>query len=337
MKSIVTDELLFDYFAGRVTALQREQIADWMRGPGHEEQFYRCLDTWERRKPQYMAHLADGLSNYQAYLSGNLSAPDPARFSEPLVVRSRGFFRTWPLWMAASALLILGLGGWFFRDALLNQTVATAYGETRSLRLAEGSRVVLNANSSLRWPRFGFGTQSRDVHLTGEATFDVTHLPDHQRFVVKTAKGVDIVVLGTEFSVFSRPRETKVVLAKGKVVVQYPTLTRQTRQLTLRPGDLVTFDTDGQPKRATTPKPRDFAAWQQQQFIFNNTSLDEVGQLLTETYGVQVFITGPELGKQTLTGSFHADSPDELLQAISSVMGINVVRQNEKIVLTDNN
>lgn len=338
MKSIISDELLFDYFANRVTALQREQIANWMREPANEEQFFRCLHEWECQKPQYSVDLDERLALYQDFLNGKPSLTESVRVSDPLSVSfSSGFFQRWPLWMAASLLLVLGIGGWFFYDPLFYQTITTNYGETRSLYLPDGSKVALNANSSLRWPRFGFGTNSRNVQLSGEAKFAVTHLRNNQRFVVKTAKGVEVVVLGTEFTVFARSRETKVVLEKGKVVVQYPTATKQTQKLTLKPGDLVSFDQTGKPKRGTTSHPRDFAAWQQHQFVFDNTSLNEVSQLLSEIYNVQVFINDEELSAQTLTGSFHANSPDELLQAIANVMNINVVRHNEKIILTDTN
>ncbi|MEZ0608888.1 FecR family protein [Fibrella sp. WM1] len=346
MNTTVSHELLFDYFAGRVTALQRETIADWLRDPANEETFYRCLDEWERRKPQYIANLTDALPTYRAFLEQTQPpaaavVPEAVAPTAPFQAVRRSWFSRNGL-IAASLTLVLLASGWLLRDHLLYQTIQTAYGETRSLQLADGSTVVLNANSSLRVPRFGFGKaiwgeKSRHVQLTGEANFAVVHTPDDQRFVVHTAKGLDVVVLGTEFTVFARPRETKVVLAKGKVLVNYPTSARRTEQLTLKPGDVVALDSGGRLQRATTPKPRDYAAWQRHEFIFNNTSLRDVGQLLTDNYGLQVRIVGDDLARQTITGSFHAENADELLQAISDVLGINVVRHDQQVVLNDNN
>lgn len=343
MTTTVGQELLFDYFAGRVTALQRETVAKWLRDPANEETFYCCLDEWERRKPQYIADLADALPTYRTFLDQTQALPvastdEPESTPAPAPFRAirRDWFSRMGL-MAASVVLVLTAGGWLFRDTLLYRTMTTAYGETRSIKLPDGSTVGLNANSSLRVPRFGFGRSSRHVQLTGEANFAVVHTPDEQRFIVHTAKGFNVVVLGTEFTVFARPRETKVVLAKGKVLVNYPTYAQKTAQLMLKPGDVVALDSRGRLKRGTTPKPRDFAAWEQHQFVFNNTSLQEVGQLLTDTYGMRIRFVGDELARQTLTGSFHAETADELLQAISDVMGINVVRHDQQVVFTDTN
>ena len=97
----------------------------------------------------------------------------------------------------------------------------TAFGETRTVTLTDGSQVTLNANSSLRVPRFGFGKRTRDVTLLGEADFSIKHLPDDQRFVVQTDKNFEVVVLGTEFLVNTREKGTKVVLNKGKVRLLY--------------------------------------------------------------------------------------------------------------------
>ncbi|GAB3691483.1 FecR family protein [Spirosoma flavus] len=338
MNESINKQRLFDYFAGKATTLEKQQIDEWCRDPTNEEQFYNWLDEWEQSHLQYTANQPVALEKYHTFLvadqaNNQFIAADSGKTSE----RSRSLLNRLPWWgwaVAASLLITLGLVG--FQEQVLNQTYTTAYGETQSLTLADGSKVVLNANSSIRVPRFGFGSHRRDVYLTGEANFSVMHTPDDQQFVVHTTKGVNVVVLGTEFTVFTRPRETKVVLAKGKVLVNYPTATQQIGQLMLKPGDLVTLDGRGRLKRSTTRQPGDFAAWQRNQFVFDHTTLRDVGQLLTENYGIHVQINGDTLSRQTLTGSFHAENADELLQAISEILGINVVRHNDQVVLTDN-
>ncbi|GAB3991072.1 hypothetical protein GCM10028807_20150 [Spirosoma daeguense] len=339
MNESINKQRLFDYFAGKATTLEKQQIDEWCRDPINEEQFYNWLDEWELSHLQYTASQPVALERYHSFLfAGQPNDNQPiVADSDKVTERPRSVLNRLSWWgwaVAASLLIMLGLFG--FREQLLNQTYTTEYGETRSLTLADGSKVVLNANSSLRVPRFGFGSHGRDVHLSGEANFSVIHTIDDQQFIVHTAKGVNVVVLGTEFTVFTRPRETKVVLAKGKVLVNYPTATQQIGQLMLKPGDLITLDGRGRLKRSTTHQPSDHAAWQRNQFVFDHTTLQQVGQLLTENYGIHVQINGDTLSHQTLTGSFHAETADELLQAISEVLGINVVRHDDQVVLTDN-
>ncbi|MBD2704055.1 FecR domain-containing protein [Spirosoma sp. BT702] len=339
MNESINKQRLFDYFAGKATALEKQQIDEWCRDPTNEEQFYNWLDEWEQSHLQYAANQSVKLEKYHSFLfagqpnTNQSTVTESDKTPEP----SRSFLNRLPWWsLAVAASLLITLGIFGFQEQLMNQTYTTTYGETQSLTLADGSKVVLNANSSLRVPRFGFGTHRRDVHLAGEANFSVIHTPDDQQFIVHTTKGVNVVVLGTEFTVFTRPRETKVVLAKGKVLVNYPTATQQIGQLMLKPGDLITLDGRGRLKRSTTRQPSDHAAWQRNQFVFDHTTLRDVGQLLTENYGIHVQINGDTLAHQTLTGSFHAENADELLQAISEVLGINVVRHDDQVVLTDN-
>ena len=103
---------------------------------------------------------------------------------------------------AAVALLLLTTGLWTFRNVLIYKTYHTASGETKTFVLVDGSQVTLNTLSSLRVPRWGFGSSSREVFLDGEAAFSVRHTPDGRKFIVKTQKDFEVVVLGTEFSVF---------------------------------------------------------------------------------------------------------------------------------------
>jgi ferric-dicitrate binding protein FerR (iron transport regulator) len=327
----VTKEILFDYFAGRLTALQRSHIAEWAKDPGHEEWFYQCLDEWERSRLQYPAEVESSLERYRGFLHQvpveETAPPATAHFTPDN--------RQWYRWLAAACFVLLsGLGLWLYRDTLLYQVHATAYGETRPLELADGSQVVLNANTSLKVPRFNFGRGNREVYLDGEAKFSVSHTRDHRRFVVHTRKGMDVVVLGTEFSVFSRPRGTRVVLTSGKVQIQYQPGTQPGNQLTMKPGDMVTLHENGQLAVKKVAQPEKHAAWALKQFVFENTSLQEISAMLMETYGVRVEIGDKGLASQTLTGSFSAQSADELLQAVSEILEINMTRKGNRIILT---
>jgi ferric-dicitrate binding protein FerR (iron transport regulator) len=185
-------------------------------------------------------------------------------------------------------------------------------------------------------PRFGFGNTTREVSLYGEAIFSIAHTPHHQQFVVHTRPDFKIVVLGTEFSVFARPRATKVALSKGKVQVHYQSDKQQTNQLTMKPGELVSLDEQGELALKKVQRPENYAAWKNNRFVFEKTSLQEIAAILQENYGLNLSIRGETLASQTLTGSFQASSADELLQAISEILSINVIRQDREVTLSDN-
>ena len=121
-------------------------------------------------------------------------------------------------------------------------------GQQRTITLPDGSVVVLNANSTLTTAAHWTAETPREVWLTGEGYFRVTHraprpvaditaAPAPIKFVVHAAD-LSIAVLGTQFDVNSRAGATKVVLASGKVAVERQMLlTRE--HLLMQPGDLV--------------------------------------------------------------------------------------------------
>ena len=172
-------------------------------------------------------------------LSASQEPAPPAPVLRPMPVS-----RPWLGWLVAASIGVALVGGWLLRDRLLQQTYTTAFGEIRVLILADGSRVTLNANSTLRVPRFGFGQQTRNVLLTGEAAFSVTHTLDDKPFIVRTGKSFEVVVLGTEFVVYNRHQGGRVVLNRGKVQLRYKQ-GEATRQLTMQPGDQATMNARG--------------------------------------------------------------------------------------------
>ncbi|MBB5286385.1 ferric-dicitrate binding protein FerR (iron transport regulator) [Rhabdobacter roseus] len=335
MKTDISKALIFDHFARKTSPLQRKRIEEWLQLESNEEQYYAWLEEWEHAHLQYVAPTEVALESYATFLEAN---PLPLRTPEeaPLGEQSRNPARIGGMqWLvAASILLVLGLGGWISRDTIRYKTYQTAYGEIQRFQLADGSTVKLNTNSSLRVPRWGFGDKTREVFLTGEANFSVTHTPTNQRFIVKTPKGFDVVVLGTEFTMYARKHNSKVVLNKGKVQVRYQEENTQ-KEVTMKPGDLVTFDRQNNVQLRTTQQAPSYAAWEEQRFVFEETSLEEVAYLLQENYGLRVEIKGQNLSERVLMGSFRARNLDELLLTISELLDISVVRQENRVQMAD--
>lgn len=204
----------------------------------------------------------------------------------------------------------------------------------KSFVLTDGTQVTLNANSSFKVPRWGFGDAKREVYLTGEADFSVTHSSTNQKFIVKTDKNFEVVVLGTEFSVFARPRSANIVLKKGKVLVNYKE-GKIAKQLIMKPGELVTFNKNNKALLKPVIQPSIFSLWKEKRFVFDETQLSDVAQMLEETYGLKVTINNRELAERKIMGSFRAENVDELLHTISELLDINVIRQEDKVQLSE--
>ncbi|GAA4462222.1 hypothetical protein GCM10023189_38650 [Nibrella saemangeumensis] len=330
MDNSVNKHTLFEHFAGRITPIQRKLIEDWLQTPTHRELYYEWLEEWERLNLQYAADDQDALTASLAQIDAWQQQQPTTSAEDPLDTnRFRLSFR----WVAAATVVLVALATLLYanRTHLLYRTIETAYGEIRKETLPDGSVVTLNAHSSLRVPRFGFGQRTREVYLTGEAAFSVTHTPDDQQFVVKTARGFDVVVLGTEFTVSARQRDAKVVLNQGKVQVKYYANAEKPRELTMKPGELMKLNPAGTVSVKQIPKPENHSAWQEHRFVFDQTSLTEIANLLHENYGLTVEIREPALAERTVSGSFQAKTADELLQVIAELLEINFNRQNDTV------
>ena len=331
MKPRVTKELLFAYFAGQATPFQKQLIEEWGRQAENQEAFFAWLQDYESMHPQYLADVETALEHHrgrmQALSNQDLVTPAPQ-------IRSLPTNRPWLGWLVAASIGVALVGGWVLRDDLLRQTYRTGYGEVRSLVLADGSHVTLNANSTLRVSRFGFGHQTRDVLLTGEATFSVTHTPDDEPFIVRTDKSFEVVVLGTEFVVYNRHQGGRVVLNRGKVQLRYK-LGETTRQLTMQPGDQATVNPQGQPQLRQLAKPENTMAWRDSHYVFDATPLTDVARLFEDTYGWQLKFADSTIANWTVSGSFTAQNADELLEPLMHASGLTYTKRANQILITN--
>jgi ferric-dicitrate binding protein FerR (iron transport regulator) len=311
----VFKNILFAFFAGHATSLQKRLVRDWLAQEQNLEQFYQWLEEWETEHPQFIPNAEEAR---QLYLSRMKS-----RQYAPLLTERPASKQTLPgkrtrWWIAASVALLCG-AALLLQNHLLYHNYATAYGEVKTFWLADGSRVTLNAHSSLRVPRFGFGRRSRNVFLRGEAEFLVKHTPDHQRFLVRTPDSVQVEVLGTEFIVNTRPKGTKVVLTKGKV--RLTSLRRvEAPPTAMEPGDVVRIDTQGKVSVQSSQPAGVHTAWKEHRFVFNHTSLREVADQVQERFGVQVVLSDTILAARTITGTYKAESARELLETVSDLL-----------------
>lgn len=115
--------------------------------------------------------------------------------------------------MLLSALLFVESG----RQEVI-YVVNTGYQSMDSVKLADGTKVMLGAGSKLTYPQ-KFSGSNREVKLSGQAFFNVSPDKSHP-FIVKTKK-MDVTVMGTSFEIFSydNDKEVEAVLLTGKVKV----------------------------------------------------------------------------------------------------------------------
>lgn len=303
-------------FEGRATPLQKTLIGESMSDPVYRELYFLLLEEWETRNPQLIMDPEQAFTRWQQHVASGAGVPGQAPAGKPL-------YRRFSLLIAASVFVLCGLSAYLFRDNILNRSFSTEYGELKTVYLSDGSRVTLNANSSVTLPRFGFGKSGRNVFLEGEAEFSVTHLPAHQPFIVRTANDLEVKVLGTEFVVYSRAKGSKVALSKGKV--QLISGKRQDAgPMIMKPGDVVMVSGEGELTWKHNQEATMHADWKYHRFTFDNTSLSAIAGQLREVFGVNIIIPDSSLAKRTIGGTYEADSAEKVLHILADVLEIRV-------------
>lgn len=227
-----------------------------------------------------------------------------------------------PYWAAAAVLLLIssvGLGWWYQTTAKL--TYATAYGQLQEIRLADGSVVTLNANSSLRVGNHLADSPLREVWLTGEAYFDIAKRQG-AKFIVHTPEA-NVEVLGTEFNVNTRRAQTNVVLHKGKVQL---TAANQPA-VVMTPGDLATVTPKSPQIQLKRVQPTRYDAWKESYILLDGKPLSDIVTELEDTFGVTVNLENARFADTRLTGKLRTKVADDCIDNLAIILDADVEKE----------
>ncbi|QCR23036.1 FecR family protein [Pontibacter sp. SGAir0037] len=242
-----------------------------------------------------------------------------------------------------AALLVLGVAMfWLLSSGNEEYTeYSTAYGEVKNLELPDGSSVVLNANSTLRYANKWSKEKAREVQLSGEAFFAVTHQYNNQKFQVKLQDGVAVEVLGTTFTVTMRPEKTRVVLNEGKVKLSvfeermFGLYSATKHENTLKPGELIELGRLQQVvHKEQLADPDVYAAFKRNEIVFRDAPLTEVARILKDNYGYQVTFADPELAKRRFTGTVPVAGIQVLFTALEKLFDVEIAVEDKEIRIT---
>lgn len=200
------------------------------------------------------------------------------------------------------------------------------------LRLPDGTQVWLNAETTIEYPEV-FSDDVRNVKLSGEAYFDVTHNPK-QPFVITTNDGVEVTVLGTEFNIsnYTTDDQTVVTLVEGTVKVA-----NQTNSETITPNTQAIFNRQsGEFSVAKVSNMKPYVAWTEGQFYYKDAMLDEIFDALGRWYDVR-FDYQPDniksIGETTLIFN-RSDNLCSVLEALHTLTGLNYEVVGKTIKMT---
>lgn len=165
---------------------------------------------------------------------------------------------------------------------LVFNTMTTPRARQYNLELSDGTKVWLNASSSITFPT-SFAANERKVILTGEAYFEVAK--DKKRPFRVLINGVKINVLGTHFNVNAYDDEDniKTTLLEGSVLI-----TDKTEKVLLKPGQQAQKQKSGAIIVNNNVNLEEVIGWKNGVFYFENASLQTVLRQISRWYDVDV-------------------------------------------------
>ena len=207
----------------------------------------------------------------------------------------------------------------------------TKAGQKSIITLFDGTKIILNANSKLRYPHH-FSKSSREVYLIGEAYFEVAH--DTTRpFVVKSGK-VSTTVLGTKFNIcaFPEDKNIKVSLVEGKVLVSGNIKDEKSHSFYLSPKQQFVFNKINNTREIKGFNILEEVGWKDNKYVFKNTPIKKVFKNLSRSFGVK-FALNNDSNNKRITANFYNASFWTIVKTIKSVTKLNysVVYEDKNI------
>lgn len=214
--------------------------------------------------------------------------------------------------------------------ALKYNTVSTPKGGQYRIILPDGTKVWLNAASSIRFP-INFHPGERRVAISGEVYFEVAR-NKHQPFRV-TADQQILEVLGTKFNINAYPDEHQISTTLAEGSIKLGRIQTHTYQI-LKPGEQAQMKTTDQSQPKIGPADlEEILAWKNEAFVFNNTPTTEVMKQMERWYNVELVYKGPQPNLY-FTGVIPRDSNlSTFLKVLEGTGGVKFGIEQNKVII----
>lgn len=196
---------------------------------------------------------------------------------------------------------------------LTYREVYTPFSAKTRFVLPDSTVVCLNSDSKIEYP-ITFTKEIREVYLSGEGYFEVSHSPDIP-FIVKTDH-VNVSVFGTEFNIMAYANEPKVTttLVNGMIEVEE---NFKGKSHSIKPDEQYSFDIKSGRSTVELVNVEYYTSWKEGKITFKSESLDVVARKLERWFNCKIYIEDTDLKKFKYTGTIEMETLREVLELIN--------------------
>ena len=335
--------LLTRYLAGECTGPEKIRVEAWMAADPENRMLVEQIQIiWETPTPkqedvdvkQLWYQVADQIglqresamkrfANWLKNLSG-MTVGD-GRFQPS---------RSPALRYAAITLLVIALPllvarwGWNRTMPQLT-TVQISKAERNQIVFSDGSSVILDAGTTLRYPE-RFDQRTREIYLDGEGFFEIT--ADTRRPFIIHASDALIQVLGTKFNVRAWEPDERVQVAVSEGLVSFrPVSTPIEEGVIIHEGESSLMPINGQPTEPEEVDISEHLGWMQNDAVFRDVPLHEVLFQVERWYNLSFELSDPLVADERVTMHIRRNSVDDVLELISVLSGL-AYRRDGRII-----
>ncbi|MEO6317073.1 MAG: FecR domain-containing protein [Chitinophagaceae bacterium] len=210
-------------------------------------------------------------------------------------------------------------------EAVYN-TMTTTKGKQYQLQLSDGSKIWLNAASSVTFPT-AFTGNERKISITGEAYFEIAH--DAKKPFTVSTNGIEIQVLGTSFNVNAYDDEdnTSTTLLEGsvKIINQHTTVL-------LAPGQQAQLNHSGKIKLVNDADVQEAVAWKDGLFVMKKAGIASIMRQIARWYDVQVsYSDGIPAGR--ISGDIPRTMNLSKVLEVMELSGVHFALNEKKVIV----
>ncbi len=213
--------------------------------------------------------------------------------------------------------------------------ITSPKGHVSKCTLPDGSKIWINTGSKIIYNTALFNTENREVHLEGEAYFEVTK-NEEKPFRVIT-EHVDVKVTGTSFNVssYNCSDAFETVLAEGSVALE---LKFARKELNLKPGQRMVLDLKERIIDINSVDAEIYTSWRNGEIIFKDATLNDLIGELERIYDIKFHLKPRSLGDFRFRGMFsYNNNLIEALEKIKKTSGIDYYIEKKEVWLKSSN
>lgn len=287
------DELIMDVLTGNAERSKQDELKKWLAASEANRIYFEHL-----REIWFSAACSSDNQKFDENTAFK-SFQQRVRDTQQKVLSSRYHSIKRHLWQtvkyAAVILLVVGVGRMAYltgkqqaNSSLEPIEIITPTGAQTRISLPDGTQVMLNAGSKLVY-NADFGQKNREVILTGEGYFEVTHRAKMPFYVHST--DFRVKVLGTKFNICNYPDEKQATVSLLEGRVSLNECRQPNKQLILNPDEQAVWDkTSAQLSKHTMPSDSDERTWWKDWLVFKDCTLEHIVQVLQRNYDIRIKI-----------------------------------------------